>query len=440
MLASLLGVPLPSAKKDAAWTSEPFGSALGLAGELEFSSKRTTFAPAIALGKLRGMLRFAESEVELSEFEGEIGGGRMRGQVLLRSGAAGLSVRSALRLTSADLLALLPAEISPNALSGRVAVQLDMEGSGLSPAAFVGSVAGNGAVVVEDLQIGSLDSRVFDAVIRAVDQGLSMDQVRVQNTVVAALDKGRLVIPWAEGTFALSNGQLRLGTMLAPALGADVNLSGRYELASGAVSLRLALAGPPKPPTPERPEIVVSYRGPLATPQRSVDASTLATWLALRSVEQQAKQLEALEIKRREALTAALPDPTPAPAIPAVPAPSTLPSGGEDGVTPRAPQAAVPTEKPAAETESAAPPAAAVEAPPLPPPVVVRPAPRPPRQVETAPAPPSALPRPRPLRPGAAPPSAAIVTPNLVPAPPPQQPPGNRNFFERLFSPQQLQN
>jgi hypothetical protein len=32
------------------------------------------------------------------------------------------------------------------------------------------------------------------------------------------------------------------------------------------------------------------------------------------------------------------------------------------------------------------------------------------------------------------------VTPNLVPAPPPQQPPGNRNFFERLFSPQQLQN
>lgn len=461
MLMTLLGVPLPSAKNDAAWSSEPFGQAADLAGQLEFSSKRVSFAPALALRQMRGTLRFARSEMELTELEGEIGGGRLSGRVLLRSGAGGLTARSTLRLTSADLLALLPAEISRNALSGRVAVQLDAEGSGLSPAAFIGSVGGNGTIVVEDLQIGALDPRAFDAVIRAADQGLVMDQARVHSTVTTVLDKGRLNIPWAEGVVAIASGQVRLGSMLAPAQAADVNLSGRYELGAGAVTVRLALSGPPKPPTPERPEIVAAYRGPLAAPQRNVDVSTLVTWLALRSVEQQAKQLEALESKRREALaaTAVVPETASAvPGAPVVPAPvpAAAPREGVDTPVPTPPQAVPPSGGAAqgvspnsAVAPKDQPPAAAEggaattvqQAAPLPPPVVVRPTPRPPRQVEVVPSTTPALPRPRPSqKPATAPPSAAIVTPNVAPAPPQQPSPAdNRTFFERLFSPQQLQ-
>jgi large subunit ribosomal protein L24 len=243
-------------------------------------------------------------------------------------------------------------------------------------------------------------------------------------------------VPWAEGTFAIANGQVRLGAMLAPAQGADVNLSGRYELGAGAVTVRLALAGPPMPPTPERPEIVATYRGPLGAPQRSVDVSTLVTWLALRSVEQQAKQLEALESKRREALAArAVPETAPAaPTPPAAPAPTAAPSNGVESPVP-APQQEVP---PAAAEGAAAP--TVQQAPALPPPVVVRPTSRPPRQVEVVPGTPQALPRPRPpQRPAGTPPSAAVV-PNVAPAPPQQpNPADNRSFFERLFSPQTLQ-
>jgi len=456
MLATLLGVPAPankneSARNDAAWSSEPFGPAADIAGELEFAAKRMAFTPALSLRQLRGSLRFARSEIELTELEAEIGGGRLSGQVLVRTGAGGLNARSTLRLTSADLLALLPAEINRNALSGRAAVQLDVEGSGLSPAAFIGSVGGNGAIVLEDLRIGALDTRAFEAVIKAVDQGLAMDPVRVQGAVTTALDKAYLVVPWAEGTFSIAGGQIRLGTMLAPAQGADVNLSGRYDVGSGALNLRLALSGPPKPPTPERPEIVVAYRGPMAAPQRSVDVSTFSTWLALRSVEQQAKHLEALETKRREALAAT--PPAPEPPVPSRLAPAGLtPSTSSESTAP-APQATAPLsggaaisaspETPSAPSKSLG--AASTEpslqpAPPLPAPVIVRPTPRPPRQVEVAPGGAPMLPRPRPPQRQPAPPSAAIVTPNLSPAAPQQPAPDNRSFFERLFSPQQLQN
>ena len=448
MLSGLLGLPQPSSKNaSGGWSPEPFGPALDLLGQLEFSTKRASFAPSYTLRQMRGTLRFGRSELELTELESEIGGGRLSGQVLVRSGAGGLSARSTLRLTSADLASLLPG-VSRDALSGRVALQLDAEGSGLSPAAFIGSVTGNGTLLLEDLQIANLDTRAFDGVIRAIDQGLAIDQARVQNTVGAALDKGRLNIPWAEGTFAIASGQVRLGAMLAPAQGADMNLSGRFELGPGAVNLRLALSGPPKPPTPDRPEIVVSYRGPLAAPQRSVDASMLVTWLALRAVEQQSKQLEALESKRREAVTAAAATEAPPPVAarggeeaaattPAQPRPAPLPDsapGPADQPAQAAAGVSSTQEKPAA-TGAAGEGAALQQAPALPPPVVVRPTPRAPRQVETAPAMPPALARPRPpQRPGATPPSAAIVTPNAPPAPPP--PPETRSFFDRLFNPQ----
>lgn len=446
MLSGLLGLPPPSGKNDSGgWSPEPFGPAVDLLGQLEISTKRAGFTPALTLRQMRGTLRFGRSELELTELDSEIGGGRLSGQVLVRSGAGGLSARSTLRLTSADLAALLPAEIGRDALSGRVALQLDAEGSGLSPAAFIGSVSGNGTLLLEDLLIANLDTRAFDGIIRAIDQGLAIDQGRVQNTVTTALDKGRLNIPWAEGTFAIASGQIRLGTILAPAQGADVNLSGRYELGPGAVNLRLALSGPPKPPTPDRPEIAVVYRGPLSAPQRGVDASMLVTWLALRAVEQQSKQLEALESKRREASLAAA-------AMPEAP-PPVAPHGGAEAAatTPPAPMPAPPSQPAQAAAGVSSPqekPAASIEAgeasvlqpaPALPPPVVIRPAPRPPRQVEAVPGTPQTPPRPRPAqRPAAPPPSAAVLTPNAAPAPPPPAA-DNRSFFDRLFNPQQLQ-
>jgi large subunit ribosomal protein L24 len=49
-----------------------------------------------------------------------------------------------------------------------------------------------------------------------------------------------------------------------------------------------------------RPEILITLKGPLFTPQRSIDVSTLSGWLMLRSVERQAKRLDVIEAERRE--------------------------------------------------------------------------------------------------------------------------------------------
>jgi hypothetical protein len=71
------------------------------------------------------------------------------------------------------------------------------------------------------------------------------------------------------------------------------------------LNARLALAANKDAPQAagERPTVSVFLSGPIASPKRTVDVSALTAWLTLRAVEQQSRQLEAMEAKRRAAVT-----------------------------------------------------------------------------------------------------------------------------------------
>jgi large subunit ribosomal protein L24 len=124
-----------------------------------------------------------------------------------------------------------------------------------------------------------------------------------------------------------------------------------------------------------RPTISIALKGPLLSPSRTVDASALASWLALRAVEQQSKKLDTMERLQREANVPLAETPTP----------PTAPSG--DAVVP------------ASEGEAAG--LLEAQAPPLPPAINVLPVPkpRPPRA-----APPVRAAAPKPLAPPVNPP------------------------------------
>jgi hypothetical protein len=93
-----------------------------------------------------------------------------------------------------------------------------------------------------------------------------------------------------------------------PILGApDVELavSGLVNLVEGAIDWRLALSAMPGagPPVNAWPEIVVSLRGPIASPKRTIDVAAFTNWLALRAIEQQSKKLDVLEGREPTAAT-----------------------------------------------------------------------------------------------------------------------------------------
>jgi large subunit ribosomal protein L24 len=358
---ALIGAAIgaPAFPADGSWPAEPFvkASLPDLAGRIDIQAAQATFGQGQQVKDLKGALRVSGSEIALEELNGQMAGGRINGSVVFRK--IGEAVTAQLRgaLKGADARAVLAGgEGGP--VAGRLNAQIELEGSGLTPRALIGSLNGTGTVSLEKAEITKLDPRVFASAMRAVDQGMPLDAGRLRDLAGPALDAGRLRMKEAEGAIGVVNGQARLGTVIAHAEGADLAVSGSLDLVTQILDARLVLTATDAPALAGRPELTIALKGPLAAPRRTLDVSTLAGWLALRAVEQQSKKLEQLEAERAR----------PAPPLPAPP------------LFPASPPA--PAASPSA---SAAPPSPAPRVAPLPPPVDIKPAPRP-----------AAIPRPAP--------------------------------------------
>lgn len=372
LLAILSG--MPKARGDVTWSGEPFEAAFGdLTGRVDFTATRAVLTPALTARQVKGVLRFAAGEISVEGVEGMLAGGRGSAELLLRRGGDGLAARGKITLVNADAIALLPGEGKP-ALAGRLGLQAEFEGSGLSAATLVGSLKGAGMVTLEDAQISGLDPKAFGAAIRSADQTGAVDAAKIRDIVSTVLDGGALAIPRLDSPVAITAGQARIGPALAYGQGADLTIAAGADLAEGTLDARLTLTGPSISDGRQttRPEILVLLKGPVNAAKRTVDVSTLSGFLMLRAVERQSRQIDTMETERREterreaerreaerqeaerreAAARSAPPPAPAPAVlpaPAVPEETTATAPQRPARIPRpaAPQVRTPDRAPA---------------------------------------------------------------------------------------------
>jgi uncharacterized protein involved in outer membrane biogenesis len=342
-----------SANASALWPAEPFEQPLpSFSGEVAVKAARVALTPKLSARDVRGTVHFGQAQLSLQDVEGSIAGGRLSGELTLLRRADGLTARTRVRLVDANAAELLPGDGS---LSGRLRIDVAAEGSGMSPVALMGSLAGSGSFTLESARLPRLDPAAFDNVVRAVDQGLPIDAIRIRDRMDAALARGSLGITSAEGEITISEGQARLSNSTVRAQRADLGANGSVNLIDRALDARLTLfaAGGAASAEDIRPEVGIMLRGPIDTPKRTIDVAALASWLALRAVEQQSKKLDVLEGR------------TPAP--PAQPAAAT--PSASDPTAAKVPGAAKP--------KAAASPASAERLSPLPAPIDIHPAPTP---------------------------------------------------------------
>lgn len=285
----------PGTNKSWVWSTEPFtdGAFGDLAGLVTVKARRLDLPAPLAVREFRSNVRFSKREISIEDMAGDIAGGRLAGSLVYKDTDIGLTAQAKLSLSGADASALLPAGPRPP-LTGSLDLAAEIAGSGLSPVALIGSLQGKGTLVVSDAQFAGLDPRAFDAVTRAVDQGLAIDSVRISNVVRTALEGGQLSVKRATGSFAVSAGQLRLTGAAVESKNADLTITGNVDLTDGSLDARLVLSGSNKA-AGARPDIFMALRGPVAAPSRSIDVSALAGWLTLRAVETQASRLRAIE-------------------------------------------------------------------------------------------------------------------------------------------------
>jgi uncharacterized protein involved in outer membrane biogenesis len=364
-IAAALGMPAqPGGRRDATgWSTDPImWDSTGLVGRIEFKAKSAAFTPQLVARELSGVAQFGASGLTVENVAGELAKGRLAGRLAIRNTGEGIAASVHIGLTDAQPVALF-ADADPDALSGRVAIQADLEGSGRSPAAFIGSLTGYGKVSLDQGRASGINPAVFDAVLRAVELGLPTEGNRMRDFVVGVLDGTKVPLPHASAVVSVNAGQARFDDI---AIGQpNVAAQATVNLTNGTLDARLALTGSPASADKVRPAVLVALKGPALAPARTIDTSPLTSWLTLQRVEQNAKQIDAMEKAARE--RAAPQPPKSADPVTAQPAGAAIASGVPEQPVPEAPVG----------TPAADQPSTSNQAPTLPPAIEVPASPRP---------------------------------------------------------------
>jgi tetratricopeptide (TPR) repeat protein len=317
-IAAAVGMPATRASDGVAWPAEPFADGvLGqVRGRIAIASMRTTLASHLVAENLHGVLNFGPSEIALDAFAADIAGGQISGRLAFERDGDELRARSRVRLTKADMTALLHTDSRP--VTGRLNLDADLEGRGRSAVALIGSLQGKGFFSIEDGKFARLDPSAFDAVTRSVDQGLPIEATRIRQRIETALAGGTLSVE-GDGAITAAAGKASLTALMLRAQGADLTVSARYDLVAQALDAKLTLVGAAGIGNADirRPQIAVNLQGPIDSPLRTLDVAALVDWLSTRAIVENAKRLAAISAPLAARPAESTSPPAGQPAVPA---------------------------------------------------------------------------------------------------------------------------
>jgi large subunit ribosomal protein L24 len=317
VIALLTGTPRAAAAaagaaaaraQPAEWPAEPFAQPVipALNGRVEFRIVTARWPAGLLARDFAGAVRFEPSGFSLDDVTGTLAGGRLSFDAQVRRESMGIALHSHVKLVNADVPALFAGALRAPA-AGRISLDTEVQGQGLSPASLVGALTGTGTLTAERLELAGLDPTAVDAVIRAMDndRGLGANPGRIAEIASAGLDVGRLRVPSVTAPIVIADGRAQV---VASASAQNTEIAGPVSLGlnDGQIDARLTMTGPARKNAAgsERPAMAVAIRGPLGTARRSVDIAPIVNWVTMQRVEEEAKRLDAAE-KERKRLDAA---------------------------------------------------------------------------------------------------------------------------------------
>ena len=283
----LLGPPVP-ARGGALWGEGRFGPGLAELPEADLSIKAGQVTVMEGLSAARASLRLtlAPGVLAFSEMTGDLGQGRLEGRASLRRDGAAVSLSGAATVSGQPI----PGAWAQGVWGGK----LDFTATGETPSALVGGLAGSGEVQLRGLVLPQADPGAPARVLTEAESGaLYISENDFMGALRREIIKAPLTLDALDATAQVSGGLLRLQ---APQISAAIDLrrlslEARAPLPSGVLPKNWN--GPP-------PQVAALWRGPLAAPQRDLDAGLFINALAARAIARESARIEALEADQRE--------------------------------------------------------------------------------------------------------------------------------------------
>lgn len=299
-LAAILALTLGNAgpaRADAFWNDAVFGLVPfeNVTGSLELEVSKLALSGPLVADDARFSLKFGAAETVIEAFSATLGGGRLTGSAKLARGEV-LSLEARAVLSGADLARLLAGAGVKTDLRGRGDLTLAFAGSGRTPAALVASLAGQGVLALESFEIAELDPAALAAAL-ATTSNPPPDENKTASLLASLFARGPLVLSRVEAPMTLVAGIARISSVRASAGQVQVAALGSIDLPRLLLDAAIELEAPAPEALSVRPGAIVRWRGPLAAPERRIEAAALAGAIALRVMEREMREIERRDAK-----------------------------------------------------------------------------------------------------------------------------------------------
>ena len=309
-LSQAFGLLIGSAGRD---KGDPLGAGIlhGWRGRIGFQTLHGVLPGGIELQPVSGVVKSDGQSVSINAIKASLGGGEVKADIDARQSSTGLALTGNVQFDGVDGTALHYRKLAMPA--GRASMRMTLASQGRSASALAGALTGNGSLTLQSARIAGLDPKIFEAAVSASDSGSVRGDDRLRELVASGLSGGSLPVKSAEIPFTIRDGRLNVGATTLDAENARAVVSGGYDFVADQADIRASLMSLAAGPAGGRPQVEIFAAGTPDALERTVDVTTLSSWLAVRAIDRETRRLDAIERDRMSAPPAVVMTPASAP-------------------------------------------------------------------------------------------------------------------------------
>ncbi|MCR9135544.1 MAG: AsmA family protein [Alphaproteobacteria bacterium] len=274
----------------------PLQSATSLDFDIQANEVHLGFGEDAALWS--GKLVLQDNELQWRDVQASWAGGDLSGGLRLanRDGSGFLSGQ--IKIEGATLAPLVWQQDGFPTAKGSMDLAASFEGAGKSLRGLVASMTGSGVLETHALELSGLENESLPDILAAADtDGFEIGNESVMALAESAVTNGSFFADEISVPFTIAAGTIRLPNIVLSDEGASIRGEARLDLPERAINARFDLEFDPETEalTGAAPAINLAFLGPVAEPDRMIDASELSNFLSLRAYERERRRVETLQ-------------------------------------------------------------------------------------------------------------------------------------------------
>jgi hypothetical protein len=264
--ADALPLPLPNGM---ASQPLPLDALRGWRGDFHLAVDHLSLGQSTELHDASASLVVADGGLRLQQFSARLGSGVVTGTLAFDAAATPPAFKLQGQVSGANISGV-PGGAPIDLLAGRADASWQISANGYSPSTMLATLNGRVALTIADGSVSGFD------MLRLQQAAKQADPTSAEAAANDALQSGVTSFDRLRLAGNLSHGDLVLDEGLMTGTSGEGHVAGELNLVTQALDVRIGL----RPMLPNPPDIAIRFAGSLDRPDRAVELSGLARWMA----------------------------------------------------------------------------------------------------------------------------------------------------------------